>query len=145
MLNRAVLGLDANGSDTMVTLPTIATATRDGTTGQTAWRPSAGAYPRPETSSRHASLRVRPTNCAAAGDGSPRAAPAGALCGVVAGRGDLQHTTDRLDPEAVPMSVHVADYLCERRSSSAPKKAAAVFKISFAAQLLVLPVQLGDP
>ena len=55
-----------------------------------------------------------------------RLAPLG---GVVAGWGDLQHTTDRLDPETVPMSVHVADYLCERRSSSAPKKAAAVFKI----------------
>ena len=43
------------------------------------------------------------------------------------------------------MSVHVADYFCERRSSSAPKKAAAVFKLIRSAQLLVLPFQLGDP
>jgi len=54
------------------------------------------------------------------------------LGGAVAGRGDLQHATDRLDPEAIPMGVDIADYLCERRSSSAPKKAAAVFKISLA-------------
>jgi hypothetical protein len=51
---------------------------------------------------------------------------------VVGGRGDLQHPADRLDPEPVPIGVDVTAYFLRWRSSSAPKKAAAVFKISFA-------------
>ena len=52
-------------------------------------------------------------------------------------RGDLaavlgEHPADRLDPEAIPVSVDVGDYLGCRRSSSAPKKAAADFRISLA-------------
>ena len=49
-------------------------------------------------------------------------------------RGDLaavlgQHRADRLDPETCPVEGH---YLLDWRSSSAPKKADAAFKISFA-------------
>ena len=41
-----------------------------------------------------------------------------------------QHRTDRLDPETVAVGVDVGDYLSDRRSSSAPKKAAADLRIS---------------
>src|SRR5579885_1505582 len=51
---------------------------------------------------------------------------------VVRRRGELQRCADRLDPEPVAVHVDVADHLFGRRSSSAPKKAAADFKISFA-------------
>src|ERR687898_3271689 len=51
---------------------------------------------------------------------------------VVGGRGDLQHLADRLDPEPPPVPVDVGDHFLRWRSSSAPKKAAAVFKISLA-------------
>ena len=59
------------------------------------------------------------------------------LVGVVGVRGDLaavlgQHPADRLDPEPVPVSVDEGDYLCDWRSSSAPKKCAAALRISFA-------------
>src|SRR5664280_651162 len=52
-------------------------------------------------------------------------------------RGDLaavlgEHPADRLDPEAVSVDVDVGDYLCCRRSSSAPKKVAADLRISLA-------------
>jgi len=52
-------------------------------------------------------------------------------------RGDLaavlgEHTADRLDPEAVPVSVDEGDYLFCWRSSSAPKKVAADLRISLA-------------
>src|SRR5918995_5910857 len=51
---------------------------------------------------------------------------------VVGGRGDVQHLADRLDPEPPPVPVDVGDHFLRGRSSSAPKKAAAVFKISLA-------------
>ena len=59
------------------------------------------------------------------------------LCDVVGVRGDLaavlgEHPADRLDPETVPVLVDVGDYLFGWRSSSAPKKAAADLRISFA-------------
>ena len=47
----------------------------------------------------------------------------GANCSVLA---------DRLDPETVPMGVDERDYFFGRRSSSAPKKAAALLRISLA-------------
>ena len=52
-------------------------------------------------------------------------------------RGDLaavlgEHPADRLDPEPVPVGVDEGDHLGDWRSSSAPKKCAAAFKISFA-------------
>ncbi len=50
---------------------------------------------------------------------------------VVGGRGDRQLLADRLDPETLLVSVDVGDHLRVRRSSSAPKKAAALFRISF--------------
>lgn len=43
-----------------------------------------------------------------------------------------EHPTDRLDPEARPVGVDEGHYLGDRRSSSAPKKLAAAFKISLA-------------
>ena len=43
-----------------------------------------------------------------------------------------EHSADRLDPEAVPVSVDEGDHFGDWRSSSAPKKWAAAFKISFA-------------
>src|ERR671910_3351782 len=52
--------------------------------------------------------------------------------GVVGGRGDRQHLADRLDPVTIPVLVDVDDHLVGRRSSSAPKKAAADFRISLA-------------
>ena len=51
---------------------------------------------------------------------------------VVGGRGDLQGLADRLDPEPLPVSVDERSYFGCRRSSSAPKKIAADFSISFA-------------
>src|SRR4051794_7307711 len=53
-----------------------------------------------------------------------------ALGGVVGGRGDLQRTADRLDPEPVPIGIDVAVHLGRRPSSSAAKKADAVRRIS---------------
>jgi hypothetical protein len=55
----------------------------------------------------------------------------------VGARDDLQavlaqDSADRLDPEMLPVGVDVADQRCEGRSSSAAKKADAVFKIAFA-------------
>jgi hypothetical protein len=52
--------------------------------------------------------------------------------GVVGGGGDRQHPADRLDPEPVPVLVDGGDHLLGRRSSSAPKSAAADFRISLA-------------
>ena len=43
-----------------------------------------------------------------------------------------EHSADRLDPEPVTVFVDERDYLFDWRSSSAPKKADAAFKISFA-------------
>jgi len=54
------------------------------------------------------------------------------LAGVVGGRGDRQQPADRLDPKPVLVTVDVGDHLAGRRSSSAPKKAAADFRISLA-------------
>ena len=54
------------------------------------------------------------------------------LDGVVGGRGELQSVADRLDPELLSLLFDEVDYFCGRRSSSAPKKAAADFKISLA-------------
>ena len=54
------------------------------------------------------------------------------LGGVVGRRGDRQHLADRLDPEPVPVLVDVGDHLPGRRSSSAAKKAEALFRISLA-------------
>ena len=42
------------------------------------------------------------------------------------------HPADRLDPEPVPVGIDEGDHLVGRRSSSAPKKAAADFRISLA-------------
>src|SRR5215216_1852163 len=55
-----------------------------------------------------------------------------ALGGVVGGGGDRQQLADRLDPKPVLVTVDIGDHLVGRRSSSAPKKAAADFRISFA-------------
>ena len=72
------------------------------------------------------------------------------LMGVVGVRGDLaavlgEHPADRLDPETPPVSVDEGDYLCDWRSSSAPKKVAAAFKISFARRSsLILTLELLD-
>jgi hypothetical protein len=52
--------------------------------------------------------------------------------GVVGGWGDRQQLADRLDPEPVLVGVNVGEHLGGRRSSSAPKKAAADFTISVA-------------
>jgi len=46
--------------------------------------------------------------------------------------GDRQQLADRLDPEPVPVGVDEGDHMLGRRSSSAPKKAAADFRISLA-------------
>src|SRR5690606_5746079 len=43
-----------------------------------------------------------------------------------------QHGADRLDPETVPVVVDERDYFFDWRSSSAPKKADAAFRISLA-------------
>src|SRR3954453_13996939 len=43
-----------------------------------------------------------------------------------------EHPADRLDPEPVPVGVDERHYFLDWRSSSAPKKADAAFKISFA-------------
>ena len=51
---------------------------------------------------------------------------------VVGGRGDRQLLADRIDPETLLVSVNVSDHFLVRRSSSAPKKAAALFRIPFA-------------
>ena len=51
---------------------------------------------------------------------------------VVRGRGELQRRADRLDPEAIAVRVDERNYLVCRRSSSAPKKAAALLRISLA-------------
>src|SRR5262249_47210677 len=53
-------------------------------------------------------------------------------CLVVGGGGDLQDLAYRLDPELPPVLVDVADHLARRPSSSAAKKADALFRISFA-------------
>ena len=54
------------------------------------------------------------------------------LGGVVGGRGELQRRADRLDPETITVRVDERNYLLCWRSSSAPKKAAADLRISFA-------------
>ena len=78
--------------------------------------------------------------------GSPRPVPRRARARADGGRllgdpirvrGDLaavlgEHSADRLDPEPVAVCVDERDYLFDWRSSSAPKKADAAFKISFA-------------
>jgi hypothetical protein len=57
---------------------------------------------------------------------------------VVGGRGDLQNLADRLDSPAQPGAATLAvgvdepDHFFDRRSSSAPKKLAATFKMSLA-------------
>jgi hypothetical protein len=61
----------------------------------------------------------------------PRRRPA--LVVVVGGRGDLQHLTDRLDSELLPLGVDIGDdYFNRRSSSAAAKNAEAVRRISFA-------------
>src|SRR5450759_5186937 len=52
--------------------------------------------------------------------------------GVVARWGDLQDLADRLDPVGATLGVDEARHLADRRSNSAPKKAAAALRISFA-------------
>src|SRR3954449_12809720 len=64
------------------------------------------------------------------GQGALRRWPA--LGGVVGLRGDLQLLADRLDPELVFVFVDVADGQREGRSSSAAKKADALFRMAFA-------------
>src|SRR5579859_2739825 len=54
------------------------------------------------------------------------------LGGVVARRGDLQRATDRLDSPTSALLVDEDGHRGERRSSSAPKKTAALFRISLA-------------
>jgi hypothetical protein len=59
------------------------------------------------------------------------------VVGVVGARGDLgaglgEDGADRLDPELILVRVDVRDQRCCGRSSSAAKKADAVFKIAFA-------------
>src|ERR1019366_4019615 len=54
------------------------------------------------------------------------------LGGVVGGRGELQYIADRLDPEPGPVLLDEGDYFVRRRSSSAPKKVAAAWRISLA-------------
>src|SRR5262252_617317 len=61
-----------------------------------------------------------------AGRGRPR------TCLIVGGGGDLQDLADRLDSELPPVLVDVAVHLARRPSSSAAKKADALFRISFA-------------
>jgi len=57
---------------------------------------------------------------------------------VVGGGGDLENLADRLDPPStptglrIPVGVVVGDYFVRRRSSSAPKKVAAAWRMSFA-------------
>ena len=57
---------------------------------------------------------------------------------VVGGGGDLEQFADRLDPPSTPTGLTVAvgvdegDYFVRRRSSSAPKKVAAAWRMSFA-------------
>src|SRR5919198_3033757 len=51
---------------------------------------------------------------------------------LVGGRGDRQQRADRLDPDPVPVGVDVGDHLLGRRSSSAAKKAEALFRTSLA-------------
>ncbi len=57
---------------------------------------------------------------------------------VVGGGGDLQGLADRLDPPSTPTGLDVTvgvdegDYFVRRRSSSAPKKLAAAWRMSFA-------------
>ncbi len=51
---------------------------------------------------------------------------------VVGGRGDRQGPADRLDPERAAVLVDEAGHRVERRSSSAPKKVAALLRISLA-------------
>src|SRR5262249_3727941 len=53
-------------------------------------------------------------------------------CLVVGGGGDLQDLAYRLDSELPPVLVDVVDHLARRPSSSAAKKADALFRISFA-------------
>src|SRR5271157_3505762 len=55
-----------------------------------------------------------------------------ASSGIVGRGGDLQEPADRLDPERARVLVDVGGHRDDRRSSSAPKKAAALFKISLA-------------
>ena len=57
---------------------------------------------------------------------------AAAARGIVRRWGDLQFPTDRLDPEAVPVSVDEAAHLGSRGSSSRANKAETTFRISFA-------------
>src|SRR3954469_18195521 len=64
------------------------------------------------------------------GQGAFRRWPA--LGGVVGLRGNLQLRADRLDPELVFVFVDVADGQREGRSSSAAKKADALFRMAFA-------------
>jgi hypothetical protein len=47
-------------------------------------------------------------------------------------RGDRQLSADRLDPELVFVQVDIGDHLVKGRSSSAAKKADALFRITFA-------------
>src|ERR1019366_1129104 len=54
------------------------------------------------------------------------------LRGVIARWGDCQDLADRLDPEGGPVGLDVSGHFCERRSNSAPKKAAALLRISLA-------------
>src|SRR6202521_3604056 len=55
------------------------------------------------------------------------------LMSVIGGRGDLQHTTDRLDPVSPAMIVYEDDHGLNRRSSSAwAKYAEALRRISLA-------------
>ena len=51
---------------------------------------------------------------------------------VVGGRGDLQHLADRLDPVFLLVGLDVPGHLGRRPSSSAAKKAEALFRISLA-------------
>ena len=52
--------------------------------------------------------------------------------GVVGTWGELQHSADRLDPEAVTVLVDVGDHFLVRPSSSVAKKTDADLRISFA-------------
>jgi hypothetical protein len=67
--------------------------------------------------------------------------------GRIVGRwGDRQDLADRLDPEGRPVLVDVVAHLLERRSSSAPKKAAALLQdLAGPAELFVLPLELAHP
>src|SRR5579862_8075648 len=55
-----------------------------------------------------------------------------AASSVVRGRGDLQHSADRLDPKVAALCLDVAGHLGGRGSSSRAKKDAADLRISFA-------------